>query len=76
MNQTQRILNDLLKGLHVNMLSDIPRYGTSARSRISELRASGYPIEDYFEKSVGGGRYKIYFLGSKFLNEYHSKVFS
>lgn len=55
--QTERILEDLLLGIHVNMLSDVKRYGTSCRSRISELRKAGYPIEDYFVDN-----YKIYFL--------------
>ena len=70
LTQTQRILEDLLKGLHVNMLSDIERYGTSCRSRIAELRASGYPIEDYWEVSPSGARYKVYFLPESYLAEY------
>jgi len=72
MNQKQRILTDLLKGLHVNMLNDLERYGSSCRSRISELRASGYPIKDYFELSPNGSRYKVYFLDAEYLKEYHN----
>jgi len=72
-NQTQRILDDLLQGLHVNMLSDIKRYGTSCRSRISELRAAGYPIEDY---NPIGGNYKAYYLPESFLKECHSEKVS
>lgn len=68
--QSQRILSDLLQGIHVNMLNDIKRYGTSCRSRISELRAEGYPIEGY---SLKGENYLIYFLPEQFLKEYNSK---
>lgn len=58
-NQKQRILEDLVQGVHINMLSNIKRYGTSCRSRIAELRAEGYKIEDYIPK---GESYKIYFM--------------
>ena len=68
--QKERILSDLLQGLHVNMLNDIQRYGTSCRSRISDLRAEGYPINDYTPK---GEQYKIYFLPASFLKQYHSQ---
>jgi len=67
--QKQRILADLLQGLQVNMLNDLQRYGTSCRSRISELIADGYPIESFIPK---GERYKIYFLPASFLKQYHS----
>jgi len=66
--QKERILTDLLQGLHVNMLNDLQRYGTSCRSRIAELRADGYPIESFIPK---GERYKIYFLPTSYLKEYH-----
>lgn len=69
-NQKQRILTDLLAGIHVNMLDNIKRYGTSCRSRISELRAEGYPIEGYSPK---GEQYLIYFLPSSILKEYHAQ---
>ena len=69
-SQTQRIIEDLLLGLHVEMLKDVKRYGSSMRSRISELRADGYPIEDYIPK---GEQYKIYFLPASFLKEYHAE---
>lgn len=45
MSKKQNILNDLENGIIVNMFNDIKRYGTSMRSRISELKASGYNIE-------------------------------
>ena len=45
MSKKQNIITDLLNGLEVNMLSNIKRYGTSARTRISEFRADGYKIE-------------------------------
>lgn len=59
MNQTQRILHDLKLGLVVNMLNDIPRYGTSCRNRISDLRLSGIDIQD---RVVGKGGAKEYFI--------------
>jgi len=71
--QKERILADLLQGLHINMLNDIKRYGTSCRSRIAELRADGFPIDDYIPT---GERYKIYFLPASFLKEYHSEKVS
>lgn len=67
--QSERILEDLLLGIHVNMLDNVKRYGTSCRSRISELRANGYPIEDYFVDN-----YKVYFLPESYLNERKLKV--
>jgi len=66
LTQKERILKDLLEGIYVNMLNNIKRYGTSCRSRIAELRADGYPIEDYTPK---GEKYKIYFLPSCFLDK-------
>jgi len=69
MNQRERILSDLLQGLEVNMLKDIQRYGTSCRSRIAELRAEGYPIED---KIIPPTNYKTYFLPAKFLKEHYA----
>ena len=64
--QTERILSDLMDGIHVNMLNDIKRYGTSCRSRISELIADGYPIESYTPK---GERYSVYFLPAYYLEK-------
>ena len=71
--QRERILSDLLQGLHVNMLNDIKRYGTSCRSRISELRADGFPIEGYTQN---GKNFKIYYLPSSFLKTYHTEKVS
>lgn len=62
--QKERILEDLLLGIHVNMLDNLKRYGTSMRSRIAELRAEGYPIEDYFIES-----YKVYYLPNSYLEK-------
>lgn len=59
MNQTQRILHDLKQGLVVNMLNDIPRYGTSCRNRISELRLSGIDIQDRKIHKSGAKEYFI-----------------
>jgi len=70
MSQKQRILDDLLKGDHVDMLSNLERYGTSLRSRISDLKAEGYPIEDYFDQSAkSGARYKVYYLPASYLEK-------
>jgi len=44
MSKRQNILKDLQNGIVVNVLKNIPRYGTSCRSRISEFRASGMII--------------------------------
>jgi len=60
--QRERILEDLLAGITVDMLADLQRYGTSCRSRIAELRAAGYPIEDEWRESPSGSRYKVYFI--------------
>ena len=68
--QKERILADLLQGLHVNMLNNLQRYGTSMRSRISELIADGYPIESFIPK---GERYKVYFLPASYLKQYRSE---
>jgi len=73
--QKARILEDLLAGIEVDMLEDLERYGTSCRSRIAELRAAGYPIQDYFNKS-NGGRYKTYYLPKSFLADYHAEKVS
>lgn len=45
MSKKQNILSDLKEGIIVDMFSDLKRYGTSLRSRISELRASGHEID-------------------------------
>ena len=71
--QKARILTDLLKGLHANMINDIKRYGTSCRSRISDLRKDGYPVQDYIPD---GEHYKIYYLPSSFLEKYHAEKVS
>ena len=74
--QRQRILDDLLQGLRINWLENIQRYGTSCRSRIAELRANGYQIEDCWEQSPSGARYKIYYIPERFLAEYHTEKVS
>ena len=72
--QKERILGDLLKGLHIDWFNNIGRYGTSCRSRISELRAEGYPIDDYFETSPNGARYKVYYISQENLKKLHGEV--
>jgi len=62
----QSILHDLLKGVRIDMLSNLERYGTACRSRIAELRADGYPIQDEFKKTPSGARYKVYFLPASY----------
>lgn len=44
MSKESNILDDLKNGIVVNMLKNVPRYGTSCRSRISEFRAKGIYI--------------------------------
>ncbi len=44
MSKESNILNDLKNGIVVNMIKNIPRYGTSCRSRISEFRKDGMHI--------------------------------
>lgn len=44
MSKKQNIITDLKNGLIVNMLNNLSRYGTSLRSRISELRQKGHNI--------------------------------
>lgn len=58
MSKKQNILNDLQQGKVVNMLKNIPRYGTSMRSRISELIKEGHEIESRVaDKSSGALEY-------------------
>ena len=45
MSKKSNILNDLEAGMTVNMFDNLQRYGSSLRSRVSELRAEGYDIE-------------------------------
>ena len=47
MSKKQNILNDLRKGIVVDISKDYlnERYGSSCRSRISELRQDGHKIE-------------------------------
>jgi len=60
MSKKQNILEDLQNGLVVNMLFNIPRYGTSCRSRISELIAEGHDIQNRVaDKSSGALEYFI-----------------
>lgn len=58
MNQSERILADLKKGMVISMLDNIQRYGTSMRSRISELREQ-YNIAD---KVIDKSGAKAYFM--------------
>jgi len=45
MSKKANILSDLESGMLVNMFDSLKRYGTSMRSRISELKAEGHKIE-------------------------------
>jgi len=60
---SQKILSLLSKGLHLSELDGLHYgYGTSFRSRISELRKAGHKIKDYFVEAPSGARYKKYFI--------------
>lgn len=62
-NMRLKILSLLNKGLHLSELDGLELgYGTSFRTRISELRKQGHNIKDYFDKSASGSRYKRYFI--------------
>lgn len=57
------ILDLLKQGLHLSELDGLRLgYGTSFRTRISELRKMGYTIKDYFDKSDSGARFKRYYI--------------
>ena len=45
MSKKSNILTDLEAGMTVNMFDNLQRYGSSLRSRVSELRAEGHDIE-------------------------------
>ena len=63
LNQKQKILNHFLEGKELSELEAIRLgMGTSMRSRVSDLRAEGYPIEDRYVK-----QYKVYFLNKLYL---------
>ena len=58
-----KTLNYLKDGVRLSELKGLKLgLGTSLRTRISELRAMGYPIEDEFVTSSTGSRYKEYFI--------------
>lgn len=58
-----KTLNILKTGVRLSELKGLKLgLGTSLRTRISELRAMGYPIEDEFVTSNSGSRYKEYFI--------------
>jgi len=60
MSKTSNILNDLQNGIVVNMLKNIPRYGTSCRSRIAEFRHNGiYILSRTADQSSGALEYFI-----------------
>ena len=60
----QRILELLTQGIHLSELDGVHIYGlgTSLRTRVSELKADGYKIKDYFVESASGSRYKKYWI--------------
>jgi len=60
MSKQQNILDDLQNGIVVNMIKNIPRYGTSCRSRISEFRKDGmYILSRVADHSSGALEYFI-----------------
>ena len=62
-----KALNILKSGVRLSELKGLTLgLGTSLRTRISELRAMGYDIQDEFVESDSGARYKEYFI-SKYL---------
>jgi hypothetical protein len=72
-NMKSRILDLLKKGYHLSELDGIKYgYGTSFRTRISELRADGHIIKDYFVRSAYGSNYKKYY----FSNETNDNILS
>jgi len=72
--QKQKALDLLHKGFRLSELEGL-KYGlgTSLRTRLSELRAEGYPIKDEFVTSQYGSRYKEYFFEDEYLKQYHSE---
>lgn len=63
MNMTQKILSLLNEGKHLSELDGLHYgYGTSFRTRISELRKAGHKIKDEFVTSPSGARFKKYYL--------------
>lgn len=60
MSKASNILNDLQNGIVVNWIKNIPRYGTSCRSRISEFRENGiYILSRVADQSSGALEYYI-----------------
>ena len=58
-----RILELLKQGKHLSELDGLRlNYGTSFRTRISELRKMGHDIKDYFDKAPSGARFKRYYM--------------
>ena len=62
----KKILSLLQQGLHLSELDGLQYgYGTSFRTRVSELRAMGYKIKDHFVTPENGARFKRYYLESE-----------
>ena len=60
--QKYKILNALLNKEHISELTGLSKgFGTSMRSRISDLRKVGYKIEDYRPTNT----YKVYFMSDE-----------
>ena len=49
-------------------------YGTSFRTRISELRALGYHITDFWDESASGARFKRYKLENGLWNNFGVQI--
>ena len=57
--QKRKILAALLDGQHISELTGLSQgFGTSMRSRISDLRKAGYDISDYRPTNT----YKVYHM--------------
>lgn len=62
-NMSDKILSLLNKGFHLSELDGLHYgYGTSFRTRISELRKQGHKIKDYFVDAPSGARFKKYHI--------------
>jgi len=65
-NMRDKILRLLQDGKHLSELDGLTYgYGTSFRTRISELRKMGHKIDDYFVNTENGARFKRYFLAKE-----------
>lgn len=73
LTKKEKILKYLLDGMRLSELKGLSLgLGTSFRSRISELRADGWKIEDEFVESPhSDAKFKEYFFTKEFLENYN-----